>query len=121
RGIPAVPLFATGLIVAVAPILVMLAVFGSGDLALAAWRGYGLVAASWLLLGLGILLGRGASTRAQSLRVLRVPTLGVAMAAGAAGAIQGVRFGVGADTFGVGAVQTSAVQTGGLPLILLCF
>ncbi|HYI32559.1 MAG TPA: hypothetical protein VEX88_03760 [Glaciibacter sp.] len=107
----AVPLYAMGLVVAVAPILVVLAVSGSGAAALAPWRGYGLVAASWLLLGLSVLLGRGSSARAESLRILRVPTLCVAIAAGAAGAIQGVRFGLGADT----------ITTGGVPLVVLCF
>jgi hypothetical protein len=111
RGRQAMALFATGLIVAVAPILVVLAVFGSGDLALAAWRGYGLIAASWLLFSLGTVLGRGSSARAKSLRALRMPTLSVAIAAGAAGAVQGVRFGIGVD----------AVETGGVPLVLLCF
>jgi uncharacterized membrane protein len=111
RGAHAVPLYATGLVVAVAPILLILAVSGTGAAALAPWRGYGLVTVSWLLLGLGVLLGRGSSARAESLRILRAPTLGVAIAAGAAGAIQGVRFGLGFD----------AVETGGVPLVLLCF
>jgi hypothetical protein len=110
RGTPSVPLFASGLIVAVAPLLVVLAVFGSGEQASAAWRGYGLIAASWLLLALGTALGRGSSTRARSLRALRLATLSMAVVAGAAGAIQGVRFGIGAD----------AVDTGGTPLILHC-
>ncbi|MBG6239736.1 putative membrane protein [Mycetocola sp. CAN_C7] len=110
RGSHVVPLYATGLIVAVAPILVVLAVFGTGSTALAPWRGYGLVAASWLLLGLGLMLGRGSPARAESLRGLRVPTLAVAIVAGAAGAIQGVRFGLGSDR----------IVTGGVPLILLC-
>lgn len=110
RGSRAVPLYATGLIMAVAPILVVLTVAGSGATALAPWRGYGLVSASWLLLGVGVMLGRGAGERAESLRSLRVPTLGVAIAAGSAGAIQGVRFGLGSDP----------ILTGGIPLVLLC-
>lgn len=111
RGSGAVPLYATGLLMAVAPILVVLAVSGSETDALAHWRGYGLVAASWFLLGLGMLLGRGTSERAELLRALRVPTLAIAIAAGSAGAIQGVRFGIGADS----------IMTGGVPLILVCF
>ncbi|WP_105033826.1 SCO7613 C-terminal domain-containing membrane protein [Cryobacterium aureum] len=113
RGSRAVPLYAMGLVVAIAPILVILAVSGTGTAALAAWRGYGLIAAAWLLLGLGVLLGwgRGWSASAGLLRVLQVPTLGVAIAAGAAGAIQGVRFGLGADT----------IMAGGVPLVLVCF
>lgn len=111
RGAKAEPLYATGLAVAIAPILVVLAVFGTGADAAAPWRGYGLVAAAWLLLALGVLLGRGAPARAPRLRALRVPTLAVAITAGAAGMVQGVRFGLGADT----------IDTGGIPIILFCF
>lgn len=111
RGYRAVSLYATGLIVAVAPIVAVLAVSGTGASALAPWRGYGLVTASWLLLGLSVLLGRGSPARVEALRILNLPTLCVAIVAGAAGAIQGVRFGLGADT----------IVTGGVPLILLCF
>ncbi|TFD21640.1 SCO7613 C-terminal domain-containing membrane protein [Cryobacterium sp. TMS1-13-1] len=105
----AAPAWYAILVVAVAPILVIVTVSGSGTAALAPWRGYGLIAASWLLLGLGMLLGRGASARAEYLRVLQWPTLGVAIAAGAAGAIQGARFGLGADP----------ILAGGVPLVLL--
>ena len=111
RGSRAVSLYSAGLVVAVAPILVVLAVSGTGPAALAPWRGYGLVAAAWLLLGLGAWLGRGVSARAELLRVLRVPTLFVAIATGAAGMIQGVRFGLSADP----------ILTGEVPLILLSF
>jgi hypothetical protein len=111
RGSPALPLYATGLIMAVGPILVVLAVSGTDAGALTLWRGYGLVAASWVLLGLGLELGRGSSARAELLRILQVPTLCVAIAAGAAGAIQGVRFGLGA----------APIMTGGVPLVLVCF
>lgn len=111
RGYRAVSLYATGLIVAVAPIIVILAVAGTGTLASGPWRGYGLIAASWFLLGLGILLGRGYTTRCASLSILKLPTLCVAIVAGSAGAIQGVRFGLGIDAISIGAV----------PPILLCF
>ncbi len=110
RGLPATPLYATGLVVAVAPLVAVLALNGTGSSALAPWRGYGLVAASWLLLGLGMTLGRRPSTRTESLRILKLPTLCVAILAGAAGAIQGVRFGLGADP----------IASGGVPLIVLC-
>jgi hypothetical protein len=110
RGGRAKALYAAGLVVSVVPILVALAISGTGENATAAWRGYGLLAAAWALLGLGLLLGRGHSAWAQRLRSLRVPTLGVAIAAGAAGTIQGVRFGIGADTVVIG-----------VPLIVLCF
>ena len=109
RGSRAVLLYAAGLVVAVAPILVIVTISSSGTAALAPWRGYSLIAASWLLLGLGMLLGRGASARAECLRVLQWPTLGVAIAAGAAAAIQGARFGLGADP----------ILAGGVPLVLL--
>lgn len=110
RGAPSVPLYASGLVVAVVPTLAVLAVSGSGETATAPWRGYGLVAASWALLALGLLLARGASQRTERLGALCAPTLGVAIVAGAAGAIQGVRFGVGSDV----------VATGATPLVLLC-
>lgn len=110
RGARSLPLYASGLLVAVVPTLVVLTVSGTGETAVASWRGYGLVAASWALLGLALLLDRGALPRSERLRTLRGPTLGVAIVAGAAGAIQGVRFGVGADT----------VATGAMPLVVLC-
>ncbi|GGF05246.1 SCO7613 C-terminal domain-containing membrane protein [Mycetocola zhadangensis] len=111
RGHTAMPLYATGIVMAVAPTLVALTVSGTPVTALAPWRGYGLVAASWLLLGLGNLLGRGATARAGLLRTLRVPTLFVAIATGAAGAIQGIRFGLDADP----------IVTGSVPLVVICF
>lgn len=98
RGARALPLYSTGLVVAVAPLLVVLAAFGSGPTASAAWRGYGLILASWLLVGIGMALGKGTTERAERLRELRVPTLVVAILVGSAGAIQGVRFGIGADS-----------------------
>lgn len=110
RGSRAVALYGSGLLVAIVPILVALAVSGSGESATAAWRGYGLIAGAWALLGLGVLLGRRSSGWATRLRALRVPTLGGAVVAGAAGAIQGVRFGTGTD----------GVITGGVPLVLVC-
>lgn len=110
RGAQGVPLYTSGLLVAVVPTLVVLAVSEAGETVGAASRGYGLVAASWALLGLGLLLDRGASPRAERLRTLCTPTHGVAIVAGVAGAIQGVRFGVGADM----------VETGAIPLVVLC-
>ena len=111
RGVRAVPLYAAGLAVAVVPILVVLAVFGSGTGASVPWRGYGLVAAAWLLTGLGLTLGRGRSALGERVQALRAPTLGVAVVAGAAGAIQGARFGLGTDH----------LVTGAVPLVLFCF
>lgn len=110
RGAQGLPLYASGLLVAVVPIAVALAVSESAETVVTPWRGFGLIAASWVLLGIGFLLGRGTSPRAERLRTLRIPSWGIAIVAGAAGAIQGVRFGVGADQ----------VSTGAIPLIVLC-
>lgn len=104
RGAHGLPLYASGLVLAVAPILVSLA---AGDSLEAPGRGYGLVAASWALLGLGALLGQGTSPRSAQLRGLRVPTFGVAIVAGAAGAIQGVHLG-------------TSGATGPVPLVVVC-
>ncbi|MFT4219590.1 MAG: hypothetical protein QM611_03620 [Microbacterium sp.] len=90
RGARAVPLYAAGLAVAIAPVLVLLA--ATGTPAPVAWRAHGLVVASWLLLALGAWWGRREHTRA-----LRLATLVAAIAAGAAGAVQGVRLGLGLD------------------------
>ncbi|MBX3094029.1 MAG: hypothetical protein KF680_05740 [Cryobacterium sp.] len=110
RGTQGVPLYASGLVLAIVPLLVVLAVSGSEGAA-TPWRGYGLIAASWALLGLGGLLGRSSATPlAERFRMLRTSTLQVAIVAGAAGAIQGVRLGIGADTIVVGDV----------PLVVLC-
>lgn len=110
RRATGLPLYATGLALAVVPILVVLAVTGNGVGAMAAWRGYGLIAAAWMLLALGLSLGGDASSRTTGLRALRAPTFATAIVVGAAGAIQGARFGLGLDS----------VVTGGVPLVLLC-
>lgn len=110
RGARGLPLYASGLLVALVPVLVVLAVAGSGPSATAAWRGYGMLAASWVLTVLGMRLGRGDQVRARRLRPLRLPTLVIAVGAASAGMIQAVRFGVGLDT----------VVIGGVPLVVLC-
>lgn len=110
RGKRGLPLYATGLALAVLPVLAVLAVDGSAAGATAAWRGYALVAAAWALVVIGRRWGRGSSTAASRLAVLRIPTLVAAIAAGAAAAVQGVRFGLGLDT----------VQTGVVPLFVVC-
>ena len=76
RGGHGVLLYSSGLTLAIVPTLVTLAVVGTGDTALAPWRGYGLVAASWLLLGLGVALGRRGS---KALSALRAPTHAIAV------------------------------------------
>lgn len=105
-----VALFATGLLLAIVPTLVVLAIWGSPIGSLAPWRGYGLIAASWLLLLIGIALGLGSGKVSDRLRELRSPTLGAAIIAGSAGAIEGVRIGLKLD----------AVDLGGLSLVFIC-
>jgi hypothetical protein len=97
RGARGVPLYATGLAVSVVPVLAILAVTGSGQDAVVAWRAYALLAAAWVLLLIGSLIGRGPREWMTRLAALRVPTLGAAIVAGLAGAIQAVRYGVHAD------------------------
>lgn len=96
RGGRGLPLFAVALAVAVLPIGALLAVVGSAP-AQTAWRGYGLVAAAWALLAVGRTIGGGDAPRARRLRPLRAPTFAAAIAAGAAGAVQGARWGLGLD------------------------
>lgn len=97
-------LYTGGLAAAIAPILALLIATGSpgGDAA----RAYGLVTAAATLAAAGILLRRAGS----GLRSLSTPTLVAAIVAGSAGAVQGVRWGVGLD----------AAPTGTLPLVALC-
>lgn len=102
RGARAVPLYASGLAVAVVPVLLLLA--AQGTPAPTAWRAYGLLAASWILVALGVLFAR-----VDALRALRAPTFAVAIVAGAAGAVQGVRLGLGMD---------AAADV--LPLVVVC-
>jgi hypothetical protein len=96
RGGRGVPLYATGLAVATIPVLGLLAFAGNGSDTVP-WRSAGLVAGAWVLLLVGTLLGRGKRDWAKRLASLRIPTLAVGIAAGAAGAVQGVRVGAGAD------------------------
>ncbi|MET0735946.1 MAG: hypothetical protein ABWY55_09960 [Microbacterium sp.] len=82
RGLRGRALYAAGLTAAVVPLVALVAVSGTSV------RAYGLVAASWILVALAAMLsGR--------LTALRPATYTAAIAAGAAGAVQGVRFGVG--------------------------
>ncbi len=86
RGRPGVPLVATGLAIATLPVLALLAVDGSAH----GWRTGGLLGAAWLL-------ALGARLLRDRLTVLRTPVLLAAMLAGAAGALQGMRWGAGLD------------------------
>ncbi len=90
-------LVAPGLAIAIATSLVVLAVSGSGEDVFLPWRALALLAASLVLLVLGIVLGR-TETR---LGVLRVPALAAAIGAASAGAIQAVRYAWGRDDLGL--------------------
>jgi hypothetical protein len=97
RGARGLPLYATGLAVSVVPVLGILAVTGSGDGAPVPWRAYALLAAAWVLLLIGAVIGRGGREWMRRLAALQAATLGAAIAAGLAGAIQAVRYGLRAD------------------------
>lgn len=100
RGARAVGLYAAGLIVAIGPLLAIVAVVEpdpEGQTSVL-WRVAGLLAASWGLLALARFFGRaGAAGRARRLRMLRIPTLIAAGLAASVGAIQGIRIGLGWD------------------------
>lgn len=89
RGAAGLPLYATGLAVAVVPLLAVQAAVGD------ATRGYLLVAASWGLVVVAGVLGRGAVR--DRLAPLRRATYAVAIAASGASVILAARFGLGLD------------------------
>jgi hypothetical protein len=97
RGREGVALVATGLVTAVAPTLVLLAVAGNGVGAEAPWRTVGTLAAAAVLLLVGLVVTRRPGAR---LAALRIPVLAVAIGAAAGGAIQAVRLGLGQDPIG---------------------
>uniref|UniRef100_UPI003782E453 SCO7613 C-terminal domain-containing membrane protein n=1 Tax=Pseudolysinimonas sp. TaxID=2680009 RepID=UPI003782E453 len=88
RGRTGAALVAPGLAIAIATSLVVLAVSGSGEGAALPWRALALLAASLMLLVLGVALAR----RVEKLAGLRVPLLAAAIGAAGAGAIQAVRY-----------------------------
>ncbi|MET4159157.1 hypothetical protein ABIC29_002753 [Agromyces sp. PvR057] len=92
-------LLASGLAVAVLPSLVALAALGS-ESTVAPWRTLGLLAGSGLLLAAGGLLAFGAGERRRRLRAARPLVFTTAIVAASAGAIQGVRWAIGADAAG---------------------
>lgn len=104
RGRPAVGLYSVGLVVAVVPVLIALALDGT-DAAMPALaidagfpaRAYALVGASWALVAASVIVSRVSAPRVRRLRLLRAPTLAVAITAAAAAAVQGVRWGAGLD------------------------
>jgi hypothetical protein len=95
RGTRAVALFAAGLAGAVAPVLALLV--AADAVHIIPWRAYGLLAAGWLLLGAGWLIGRATRGRWRRLRPLRVPTLLIGAVAALGGTVQAVRWGSGTD------------------------
>lgn len=132
RGGRGIPLYGAGLLVAVVSTLVDVALAGSPV------RTMALLAASWVLVAAGWWLlaargrsiapsaepdsvaqasqreavrsgGRDSDTVARPWSALARPTLAVAIVAGAAGAVQGVRLGLGMDA-----------GAPGIPLVLLC-
>lgn len=124
RGRAARGLYAAGLALAVVPTLVLLATAGSGQLGTgaadspdAAARAYVLVAVAWVLVGAAGWVGRGSSTTMRRLRGLRAPTLAVAMVAAAASAVQGVRWGLGADPAPAVTVPTMTVPAVTVPAV----
>jgi len=97
-GLPAVGLFSTALAAAVVPSLAIFAMVGDGADAAQLWRGIALVAASLVLIVLGALVRRiPADSRVALLARLRGPLLVIAITAAAAGPVQAVRWGIGAD------------------------
>jgi hypothetical protein len=99
RGRNGGALVGPGLAIALATSLVVLAVSGSGPDAVLPWRALALLAASLVLLVIGVVLGRG--TGRWRLSVLRVPILAAGIGAGAAGAVQAARYGLAADHLAV--------------------
>ncbi len=99
RGGRATGLYAAGLLIAIAPLLAVVAVSRSGDAGagVGAWRVTGLLAGAWMLLALEAVVRRHAGPRMRRLRVLRLPTLLGAGLAALAGTVQGVRWGLGLD------------------------
>ncbi|MCA0217979.1 MAG: hypothetical protein LCH43_11580 [Actinobacteria bacterium] len=100
-GISAVGLYWTGLGVAAVPTLVLLALSGS-DQASLPWRSLGLLGAALVLMVFAALIPRLVKVSAlRRIGPLRAPTLVVAIGAASAGAIQGIRYGLGLDAVAV--------------------
>lgn len=104
RGRPAVGLYTTGLAVAVVPVLIAQALDGTAAQVAAfavdpavPMRAYALVAAAWALAAASLLVFRGDRSRVRRLRALAAPTLGVAIVAATAAAVQSVRWGAAID------------------------
>jgi len=104
RGGRGLPLYATGLAVSVIPVLGILATVGSGDDAPVPWRSYALLAAAWVLLLIGAVIGRGKRAWMERLTVLRAPTFAAGIIAASAGTIQALRFGLSLDDLPINSI-----------------
>ncbi|WP_106816288.1 SCO7613 C-terminal domain-containing membrane protein [Microbacterium timonense] len=104
RGTRAVGLYTVGLTVAVVPVLLALAAGATtalpGELTAGASgtaRASALMITAWALVAASVVVTRSARPWVRRLRVLRAPTLAVAVVAAAGAAVQGVRWGLGLD------------------------
>jgi hypothetical protein len=105
RKLPGAGLYSIGLACATVPSLAVLAFAGNGSDALP-WRALGLLAGAAVLVAVGTVLGRPEESElAERLGALRAPTLAVAIAASAAGAIQAIRYGWALDPSSAGTVM----------------
>ncbi|MFF2494759.1 SCO7613 C-terminal domain-containing membrane protein [Agromyces sp. NPDC058064] len=121
RGARGVALVASGLLVAIVPTLAAVALSipsGGGSLA-ADVRSWAMIGTAWLLVAVGLLLGRTSGSpaapagpaRRSRLRSLRPAVFAAAIVAASGAALQGVRLGLD----GMPAMSASAV-----PLMLVC-
>ncbi|MBA8816549.1 hypothetical protein FHX48_001622 [Microbacterium halimionae] len=95
RGHSSRALYTSGLSLAVVPILGVLAL--GQDSSVTPWRAYGLVATAWLLAALASTATKIPEPWRERMHVLRAPTFTIGIVAGAAGAVQSVRWGLGVD------------------------
>jgi hypothetical protein len=116
-GLSAPGLYWTGLSVAAVPVLVALAVSGSGE-SLVPWRTIGLLGSSVVLIAFAAAIPRLASFGAlRRISPLRTPTLVVAIAAASAGTIQGVRYGLGIDPLALAGAELVMLPVLGLAVV----
>ncbi|MFK4835416.1 SCO7613 C-terminal domain-containing membrane protein [Microbacterium sp. ZW T2_14] len=129
RGRRAIGLYTVGLAVAVVPVLFALALSGttlagtvlSGrDAAILTAsvdpgfpvRALAFIAAAWALGAASVVVTRASRPRIRRLRVLRTPTLAVAIVAATAAAVQGLRWGAGLDPAPTDPVIVAALAFG---------